>query len=97
MTSSDNSTPHTDEEKWQALARHEMLGEILLKLGKLHLGQLEELVKEQETTGKTLGELIVSKKIMSKKEVTAALELQQQADKVALESVKELSDKSKRP
>ncbi len=88
---------HTDEEKWQALARHEMLGEILLKLGKLSLMQLEDLVQEQEKTGKNLGELIVSRGLMSKAEVAQALELQHQADEVALESIKELSDKSKKP
>ncbi len=97
MTSEEHPTPQTDEEKWQALARHEMLGEVLLKLGKLHLKQLEELVAEQQKTGKTLGEIIVSKGLMSRAEVAQALELQQQADKVATDSVKELSDKSKRP
>jgi len=95
MTTEENPNPQTDEEKWQVLSRHEMLGEILLKLGKLHLHQLEELVAEQSKSGQTLGELLVSKGIMSRAEVKEALELQQQADKVASDSVKELSEKSK--
>lgn len=86
----------TDEEKWQALARHEMLGEVLLKLGKLHLTELEELVAEQKKTGQALGELIVAKGLMSKEEVAQALALQVKADQVATDSVKELSDKSKK-
>ncbi len=96
MTSENTPPTQTDEEKWQALARHEMLGELLLKIGKLNLKQLEELVSEQEKTGKTLGELVVARGLMSREELAKALELQQQSDKVTLDSVKELSDKAKK-
>lgn len=96
MTSEEHSPNQSDEEKWQTLARHEMLGEVLLKIGKLNLAQLAELVNEQEKSGVTLGELVVARGLMSREEVARALELQHKADKVADESVKELSDRSRK-
>ena len=87
--------PKTDEEKWKLLARHERLGEILLKLGKLNLKQLDDLMKEQVGSDEQLGELIVKKGLMSKEELHQAFELQTKSDKEFAESVHELKEKIK--
>jgi len=95
MDSSDIAKAGSDEEKWQALTRHEKLGEVLLKLGKLNLQQLQDLIDEHADSDKHLGELIVAKGLMSKEEILQALEWQHQADKVSNDAVKELKDKQK--
>ena len=87
--------PKSDEEKWNLLARHERLGEILLKLGKINLKQLDELMHEQVNSDKQLGELIVAKGIMTKAEIEAALKLQEKAEEEFVESVEELKEKLK--
>lgn len=85
----------TDEEKWQALTRHEKLGEVLLKLGKLNLTQLQQLIDEHADSDSHLGELIVKKGIMTRKEILQALEWQHHADQVSNEAVMELKEKHK--
>jgi len=85
--------PQSDEEKWNMLARHERLGEILLKLGKLNLKQLDELMHEKVNSDKQLGELIVAKGIMSKSEIETALKFQERAEEEFVESVEELKEK----
>ncbi len=87
--------PESDEEKWNLLARHERLGEILLKLGKINLKQLDELMQEKINSDKQFGELIVAKGIMSKAEIESALKLQEKAEEEFVESVEELKDKLK--
>ena len=78
------------------LTRPEKLGEILLKHGKITVHQLEELIKEQETSGKPLGELILSKGLMSRSELLTALDWQHKADKVIIDSLTELINKPKK-
>lgn len=91
----DISKAQSDEEKWQALTRHEKLGEVLLKLGKLNLTQLQALIDEHADSDQHLGELIVAKGLMSKEEILQALEWQHQSDKVGSDAVMELKDKHK--
>jgi hypothetical protein len=86
----------SEEEKWDILTRPEKLGEILLKHGKITVIQLEELIKEQETSGKPLGELILSKGLMSRSELLTALDWQHKADKVIIDSLTELINKPKK-
>jgi hypothetical protein len=95
MDSSEIVNAGSDEEKWQALTRHEKLGEVLLKLGKLNLKQLQALIDEHADSDKHLGELIVAKGLMTKEEILKALEWQQHADQVSNEAVQELKDKQK--
>ncbi len=92
---SSNPGPLTDEQKWQMLARHEKLGEILLKLGKVTLKQLEGLMAEKDNTDQYLGELIVNKGIMNRNEVMKAVELQQKFDKVSQDAMTELKQRHK--
>jgi hypothetical protein len=86
----------SEEEKWDILTRPEKLGEILLKHGKINVNQLEDLIKEQETSGKPLGELILSKGLMSRTELLTALDWQHKADKVIIDSLTELINKPKK-
>ncbi len=86
----------SEEEKWDILTRPEKLGEILLKHGKITVIQLEELIKEQETSGKPLGELILSKGLMSRSELLTALDWQHKADKVIIDSLTELINKPRK-
>lgn len=86
----------SDEEKWDIITRPEKLGEILLKQGKLTLGQLEDLIKQQETSGMPLGELIISKGIMSRADVLTALDWQHKTDQVIIDSLTELINRQKK-
>ncbi|MBX3072328.1 hypothetical protein KF707_04690 [Candidatus Obscuribacterales bacterium] len=86
----------SEEEKWDILTRPEKLGEILLKHGKINVNQLEDLIKEQEHSGKPLGELILSKGLMSRSELLTALDWQHKADKVIIDSLTELINKPKK-
>jgi hypothetical protein len=98
MSDQDKDLLHglSEEEKWDILTRPEKLGEILLKHGKITVHQLEELIKEQETSGKPLGELILSKGLMSRSELLTALDWQHKADKVIIDSLTELINKPKK-
>lgn len=88
--------PLTDEEKWEVLTRPEKLGELLLKHGKLTLGQLEELIREQENSGMPFGELVLSKGIMSRADLLKALDWQHKSDQVIIDSLTELINKHKK-
>jgi len=86
----------SDEDKWDILTRPEKLGEILLKQGKLTLIQLEELILQQETSGMPLGELILSKGIMSRADVLTALDWQHRQDQVIIDSLTEMINQQKK-
>ena len=86
----------SDEEKWDIITRPEKLGEILLKQGKLTLAQLEDLIKQQEASGMPLGELILSKGIMSRADVLTALDWQHKTDQVIIDSLTELIHRQKK-
>lgn len=85
----------SDEQKWSYLVRHERLGEILVRQGKLTLGQLETALKDQESCGKHLGEIIVDKKILSLDEIVAALDKQKHLVQTSEQTIKELKEKDK--
>ncbi len=88
--------PLTDEEKWDVLTRPEKLGEILLKQGKLTLVQLEDLIAQQEKSGMPLGELILSKGIMSRADLLTALDWQHRTDQVIIDSLTEMIHQQKK-
>ena len=96
MGKDDLARPISDEEKWDILTRPEKLGEILLKQGKLTLAQLEDLIKQQEASGMPLGELILSKGIMSRADVLTALDWQHKTDQVIIDSLTELIHRQKK-
>ena len=85
----------SDEQKWQLLASHEKLGEILLKHGMISLAQLEKVVALQQGTGKPLGELVVSEGMLTRQQVMQALSWQQQSEKVEQQAIQDLKEKKK--
>lgn len=84
-----------DEEKWHFLVRHERIGELLVRAGKLSLGQLDSLLKEQEGSSKHLGEIIVEKKLLSLDEIISALDRQKEARDTSKQAIRELKDHEK--
>jgi hypothetical protein len=94
MTEEDrNFDKWTDEEKWQYLTRHEKLGEVLVRQNQLTLEQLEQLLSEQQKTGQHIGQLIVSRGVLTLDDILYALNQQHISDKVSLESIIELQSK----
>ena len=89
-------SPISDEDKWELLTRPEKLGELLLKHGMITLAQLEELIKEQESSGMPFGELVLSKGIMSRQDLMTALDWQHKSDQVIIDSLTELINKHKK-
>jgi len=96
MDDQDKQHSISDEDKWELLTRPEKLGELLLKHGMITLGQLEELIKEQEASGMPFGELVLSKGIMSRQDLLTALDWQHKSDQVIIDSLTELINKHKK-
>ncbi len=82
--------PLTEEQKWELLTRPEKLGEVLLKRGKISLTQLEELIKEQDTSGEPLGKLILARGLMTGQELLQALDMQHKTDQVIIKALTEM-------
>jgi hypothetical protein len=95
----EHKSPETwsDEEKWKYLVRHERLGELLVRRGKLSLVQLEEALKEQESSQSTkhLGEIIVARKFLTLDEIVDTLDNQKLTHQTSENSIQELKSKSK--
>lgn len=85
----------SDEQKWSYLIRHERIGEILVRQGKLSISQLDAALKEQEVCSKHLGEIIVEKKILTLDEILAALEKQKLINNASEQSIKQLKTKER--
>lgn len=96
MTDPEKQHSISDEDKWELLTRPEKLGELLLKHGMITLAQLEELIKEQESSGMPFGELVLSKGIMSRQDLLTALDWQHKSDQVIIDSLTELINKHKK-
>ncbi|MFN8575256.1 MAG: hypothetical protein U0354_00215 [Candidatus Sericytochromatia bacterium] len=80
-----------NEDKWEKLTRVDKLGELLVRFNVLKLSQLTDLMEEQrKDPNLKIGELAVSKGIISKDELIKYLELQVNEGKVIDESLKEL-------
>lgn len=75
--------------------RHERIGELLVRQGKLTLGQLEEVLTAQGDTTKHLGEIIVEKKMLTLDEILQALEKQKRAVETSEHSINSLKQKNK--
>ena len=95
MTEQDSTEKWTDEQKWSYLVRHERIGELLVRLGKLTLGQLETVLKEQESCGKHLGEIIVDRKMLTLDEIVSTLDKQKQLCQTSEQTIKQLMEKDK--
>lgn len=83
----------SDAEKYQFLARHERLGEVLVSDGHLTVEQLGELLEEQKRTGQHIGQLITNRKLLTIDDLLRALERQYLNDKISLQSIADLQKK----
>ncbi len=70
---------------WKDVSEHQMIGEILLEAGKINLIHLGMALDIQRFQKMPLGEIFVSMKLLSDDELNAALDLQQQIDKLIKE------------
>ena len=85
----------SDEQKWSYLVRHERIGELLVRQGKLNLGQLEEALNAQANSNKHLGEIIVEKSMLTLDEILQALDKQKRAVETSEQSISSLKQKNK--
>ncbi len=88
----------TNDQKWERLAQHERLGEILLKKNIVKLSQLTEAMDEQKLTpGKHLGNLLIEKGLISEQELFDALDWQEKQSAVVknvIDEVKKIPNKN---
>lgn len=83
------------EEKWKIMTRHFRIGEHMLQRKLITVTQLAELLDEQERTGEQLGELVVKKGILTRKELLDLLKWQHQADQVIMNLLIDIEDEPK--
>lgn len=92
-----NHESWTDDQKWAYLVRHERLGELLVRQGKLTLGQLTMALDEQAKSQGTihLGQIIIDKKFLSLDEIVAALDKQKQISRTSVDTIQKLKIRDK--
>jgi hypothetical protein len=84
-------TSNNENDKWEKLTRVDKLGELLVRFNVLKLSQLTDLMEEQrKDPNLKIGELAVSKGIITKDDLFKYLEIQINEGKVVDESLKEL-------
>lgn len=66
--------------------RRVLIGEILIKQGRINAKQLDEALKEQHATGKTLGAILVGNKVISEEDLVLILSEQLKVPYVDLSS-----------
>lgn len=80
-----------ENDKWEKLTRVDKLGELLVRFNVLKLSQLTDLLEEQRNDPDIkLGDIAVSKGLITKNDLLKYLEIQINEGKVIDESLKEL-------
>lgn len=85
------------EEKWKIIFRHFRIGEHMLQRKIITVTQLAELLEEQKETGEQLGEMVVRKGIISRKELLELLHWQHKADKFIMNLLINIEDEPQGP
>ena len=80
------------EEKWKIIFRHFRIGEHMLQRKLITISQLSELLEEQKLTGEQLGELVVKKGLISRKDLLDLLKWQHKADQVIMKLLINIED-----
>ena len=80
------------EEKWKIIFRHFRIGEHMLQRKYITVTQLAELLEEQKQTGEQLGEMVVRKGIISRKDLLELLHWQHRADKFIMDLLINIED-----
>jgi hypothetical protein len=89
----------TNKQKWENITRHDKLGEILIRQGKLNLLQLMEAIEEQEKNRpeQLLGEVLVEKGLITRPDLRNAMEDQQVQIQTLMKTIQELTNVSQLP
>lgn len=80
------------EERWKIIFRHFRIGEHMLQRKLITVTQLAELLEEQKRTGEQLGEMVVRKEIISRKDLLELLHWQHKADKFIMNLLINMED-----
>lgn len=84
-------TLSNENEKWEKLTRVDKLGELLVRFNVLKLSQLTDLLEEQRRDPSIkLGDIAISKGLITKDDLLRYLDIQINEGKVVDESLKEL-------
>lgn len=97
MAEHQESHAWTDEQKWSYLLRHERLGELLVRQGKLTVGQLEAALREQikSRNTKQIGEIVVEWKLLTLDEMVEALDKQNHMQATSEQAIQQLKNKNR--
>jgi hypothetical protein len=89
----------TNEKKWEKLIRHDKIGELLIRQGKINLTQLIDSIHEQEDISpeKLLGDIMVEKSYITNADFKHALETQQKQIQVISKTIQELTNVTQLP
>lgn len=81
----------TQEEKWERVAQHERLGELLIKRHAIKLSQLVDVIEAQkDQPEKHLGQLLVEQGLINQQDLDEALDLQQKQSQTLNKTLEEL-------
>jgi len=82
----------SDEEKWDVLAMHERLGELLIKKKVLKLTELTKAMEELALNPeKHLGEILIERGLIKKEELKEILYWQKNIDNLVQNTIKEIN------
>lgn len=83
---------NVSEERWKIIFRHFRIGEHMLQRKLITVSQLAELLEEQKRTGEQLGEMVVRKEIISRKDLLDLLHWQHKADRFIMNLLINMED-----
>lgn len=83
---------NVSEERWKIIFRHFRIGEHMLQRKLITVTQLADLLEEQKRTGEQLGEMVVRKEIISRKDLLELLHWQHKADKFIMNLLIDMED-----
>lgn len=87
----------TMEEKWERVAQHERIGEVLIKHQVLKLNQLVDAIElKKSSPGKHLGEILVEQGIVTEDELIAALDTQFKQSQTVNQTLQEIQGRQNR-
>ena len=89
----------TNEKKWEKLIRHDKIGELLIRQGKINLSKLMDSIAEQENNSpeKLIGDIMMEKGYITNSEFKNALETQQIQIKIIMKTIQELTNVTQLP
>ncbi|MFN4150418.1 MAG: hypothetical protein ACK4IX_05700 [Candidatus Sericytochromatia bacterium] len=89
----------TNEKKWELLTRPDKVGEILVKVSNLKLGDLVKALEQQENVSPEmlLGEILLENKYITEEQLKVSLELQKSQNSTLMKIIQEITNVSQMP